>query len=247
MTVRRTVIAGVVAWLVFLVASLPADRALALAPPMPAIALGSVQGTLWRGQVSRVVIEGMQLERVHWTFKPLSILTGRFELDFKGESEGKPVHALAGRTFFGDTYLRDVQASIPASEMLYRSGVKGMTVTGHLSLDLDDVYFSPTGMPMFSGQVSWTPAEVEAPLVLSLGTATLTTQHNGVLTEGKLETRGGMLLVQADVTLEASGAYRLDAMIRPNGAVPQAVTKFLTTFAENENGSYRLEWSDTLR
>jgi len=131
--------------------------------------------------------------------------------------------------------------------VLYRSGVKQVSVGGQLSLDLDDVRFSPAGIPMFSGQASWTSAEVEAPLALSLGTATLTTQHNGELTEGKLVTSGGVLLVEAEVTLESSGTYRLDAMIRPNGTVPQAVTKFLTTFAEYENGSYRLEWSDSLR
>ncbi|VAW78705.1 hypothetical protein MNBD_GAMMA15-2318, partial [hydrothermal vent metagenome] len=68
MTVRSTIVAGVVAWLVFLVATLPADRALALAPSMPGVALGPVQGTLWRGQVNRVVVEGVRLESVHWKF-----------------------------------------------------------------------------------------------------------------------------------------------------------------------------------
>lgn len=247
MTVRRTVVAGVVAWLVFLVATIPADRVLALAPSMPGIALGQVQGTLWRGQVSRVAVEGVQLEAVSWKFKLLSIFTGRFELDLTGELGGKPVHARAGKTFLGAAYLKNVKASLPVSELLYLSDVNHVTVTGRLLLDFDDVRFSSTGIPVFSGQASWTPAEVEAPLVLSLGAATLTTQHDGELTTGKLETSGGMLLMQADVALEPSGTYRLDALIRLNGTVPQAVIKFLTTFAENENGSYRLEWSDTLR
>ena len=81
---------------------------------------------------------------------------------------------------------------------------------------------------------------------MSLGSATLTTQHSDTVTEGKLVASGGALQVQADVALEASGAYRLDATIQQNGAVPQAVTKFLTTFADYENGKYRLKWSDTL-
>lgn len=247
MTAWRAVAAVVVAWLVFLIATIPADRALALAPSMPGVVLGNAQGTLWRGQVSRVVVEGVQLEDVHWRFRPLSIILGRFEFDLKGEFAGKPVQTLAGRTFSGALYLENVQASIPASEVLYRSGVNHLTVGGQLSVDLDEIRFSPASIPMFSGQASWTPAEIEAPLALSLGTATLTTQQNGNVTEGKLVTSGGVLLVQADVTLESSGAYRLDAAIRPNGTVPQAVTKFLTTFAEYENGSYRLEWSDTLR
>ncbi len=246
MTMTRAVVAGVAAWLVFLIATIPADRALAFAPAVPGMSFGSAQGTLWRGQLSRITIEGVPLEDVSWHFRLLSLVMGRLELDLKGTLEGKPVRALAGKTFFGAPYLRNVHASIPASEVLYRAGINHMTVAGQLVLDLDDVRFPSEGVPMFSGQASWMPAEVEAPLVLSLGTATLTTQHGEDMTEGRLVTRDGVLLVQADLTLQAAGAYRMDAVITPNGAVPQAVTKFLTTFAEVENGSYRLEWSDTL-
>lgn len=246
MTVQQTVAAGVVTWLVFLVATIPADRVLAYAPPIPGLGIGSVQGTLWSGQASHVVAKRVQLDNVRWRFRPLSMIVGRFEFGLEGKLAGKPQRALAGKEFFGSPYLDDVQVSIPAAEVLYRMGVNKISVGGQLLLDLDDVRFSPTGIPMFSGQVQWAPAEVEAPLVLSLGTATMTTQNNGDVTVGDLVANGGVLQVQAEVALEAGGAYRLDATIRENGEAPQAVTKFLTTFAEYENGSYRLEWSDNL-
>ena len=246
MTVRQTVAAGIVAWLVFLVATIPADRVLAFAPPMPGVAIGSVQGTLWNGQANLVVAKGVQLDDVHWRYRPLSMFVGRFEFGLEGKLAGKPQRALAGKKFFGPLYLDDVQVSIPAAEVLYRMGMNKISVGGQLLLDLNDVRFSPAGIPMFGGQVQWAPAEVEAPLVLSLGTATMTTQNNGDVTAGNLVANGGALEVQANVTLEAGGAYRMDATIRENGEVPQAVTKFLSTFAEYENGSYRLEWSDNL-
>lgn len=249
MTVWRTVTAGVVAWLVFLVATIPANQALALAPPMPGVVIGGIQGTVWRGQARSVVAEGVLLENVRWRFRPLALFTGRFEFDLQGKLGSKPLRAVAGTAFSGEPYLGDVRLSIPASEVLYRLGINKVTVAGELALDLDDVRFSSTGVPLFSGEMRWVPANVEAPLVLSLGTATLTTQHDDDLTQGKLVARGGALQVDADVELETSGAYRLNATIRlaqGNGTVPQAVTKFLSTFAEYDDGSYRLEWSDTL-
>ena len=246
MAVWRTVAAGVVAWLVFLVATIPADRALALAPQIPDVAIGPVQGTLWNGQTGSVIVKGIQLDKLRWHFRLLSLFTGRFEFELQARLGDKPAHALAGKRFSGTPYLADVQLSLPASEVLYRLGIKQVGVSGDLVMDLDDVRFAVTGIPMFSGVTRWTPAEVEAPLVLSLGTATLTTQHDGSITQGDLVATGGALQVKADVALEATGAYRLNAVITQNGNVPRAVTKFLTTFAEYQNGNYRLEWSDNL-
>ena len=246
MTVWRTVAAGVVAWLVFLVATIPADRALALVPQIPDLAIGHVQGTLWNGQATHVTAKGVRLDRLRWHFRPLSLFTGRVEFDLKAALDDKPAHALAGTRFSGTPYLADVQLSLPAAELLYRLGIKQVGISGDLIMDLDDVRFTETGIPMFSGVTRWTPAGIKAPLQLSLGTATLTTQHDGSMTEGDLVVTGGALQVRADVALEATGAYRLNAVITQNGNVPQAVTKFLATFAEYQNGSYRLEWSDNL-
>jgi len=246
MTMWRSVATGVVAWLVFLVVTIPADRALALAPSIPDVAVSSVQGTLWRGQAGSVVVKGVLLNDVSWRFSFLSILTGRVEFDLQAGLNGKPFHALVGRTFTGANYLADVQASLQATDVLYRLGIKQVSVGGELVINLDDVRLTPSGIPMFSGEASWLPARVEAPLVLSLGTVTLTTQHDSSVTQGNLVAAGGVLQVQADVVLEAGGDYRLNAAIKQNGTVPQAVTKFLSTFAEYDNGQYRLEWSDNL-
>ena len=246
MTTGRAVAAGIFAWLVFLVATIPADRALALAPPMPGVVIGSVRGTVWSGHTGRIVAKGVAVDDVRWRFRPLSLFLGKLEFGLQGRLDRKPAHTLAGLTFSGAPYLQDVHLDVGAAEVLYRLGVKQLSVTGRLSVDLEDVRFPPDGVPVFSGEITWKPAGVKAPLALSLGSATLTTQHSDTTTEGKLVATGGALQVKADVALETTGAYRLDATIRQNGTVPQAVTKFLTTFADNENGSYRLQWSDTL-
>jgi general secretion pathway protein N len=246
MTVWRGVALGVVAWLVFLVATIPADRALALAPTMPDVAMAGVQGTLWHGQASQVVAKGVALEKLRWQFRWLPLFTGRAEFELRARLADKPAHSIAGKGFSGPPYLKDVQFSLPAADVLYRLGINKVSVTGELIVDLDDVRFTPAGVPMFSGQTRWAPATIEAPLTLSLGSATLNTQHDDNITQGELVAQGGALLVQADVALESTGSYRLNAVITQNGNLPRAVTKFLTTFAEYENGRYRLEWSDNL-
>ena len=101
-------------------------------------------------------------------------------------------------------------------------------------------------MPAVTGAATWTPARVSAPLEVALGSAQLDTVAEQGVTRGKLKASGGALLVDADVELNPDGVYRLDAQIQQKGDVPEAVTQFLSTFAEYKNGSYRLEWSDSL-
>ena len=46
--------------------------------------------------------------------------------------------------------------------------------------------------------------------------------------------------------MKPDGAYRFNANIQQKGDVPQAVSKFLSTFADYKDGSYRLDWADKL-
>ena len=155
MTTGRMVALGVIAWLGFLIATIPADRALALAPPMPGIVIGSVQGTVWSGRTGRIVAKGVTVNDVRWRFRPLSLFLGKLEFGLHGRLDKKPVHTLAGLTFSGAPYLQDVHLDVGAAEVLYRLGVKQLSVTGQLSADLDDVRFPPDAVAVFSGKMVW--------------------------------------------------------------------------------------------
>ena len=89
---------------------------------------------------------------------------------------------------------------------------------------------------------------VLAPIELNLGLGELTTaiESDGV-TRGQLIANGGALTMQGEVTLQADGHYQLVGDVKKTGTVPQAVDKFLSTFAEAGNGGYRLEWSDQIK
>ncbi len=119
---------------------------------------------------------------------------------------------------------------------------------GQLEFDLDEVEFSPGSMPAVAGRLLWKPAMVLSPIELNLGLAELTTaiESDGI-TRGQLVANGGALTTRGEVTLQPDGKYQLVGDVKKSGAVPQAVDKFLTTFAEFGNGSYRLEWSDQIK
>jgi hypothetical protein len=243
----RGMLAGVVAYLLFVVVAAPAEKVLPLIQSgLPDIQLAGVEGSLWSGQATQLDIPPLQLRHVAWSFRPFGLFVGRAVFDVEGELQAQRVKAKAGLTFLGRPYLSDVRGRIGANDLLYWLGIKPLQLSGGLDFDIDDVLWSEAGLPAMAGTASWAPAQLISPIQLVFGTARLETYIEDSATRGRLETKGGALVVQGDVELRPDGGYRFDADIQEKGNVPQAVSKFLSTFADYRDGSYRLEWADKL-
>jgi hypothetical protein len=248
MKLWQGVLTGVAAYVLFLLATAPAAKLVPLVQPrLGGVQLAGVDGSLWSGSAALATADPVQLQDLQWRFRPLALLLGRAEVALDANWQGRPAAALAGKALFGGTYLADVSATVPAPDVLRWLKVKQVSVEGNLALDLARLEWAQGGgLPAVTGAASWTPARVNAPVEVVLGSAQLDTVAEQGVTRGKLKTSGGALLVDADVELKPDGVYRLDAQIQQKGDVPDAVAQFLSTFAEYKNGSYRLEWSDSL-
>jgi general secretion pathway protein N len=243
----RGVLAGVAAYLLFILVTAPAAKFLPyLQARLHGVQLSGVDGSLWSGRALLVQAPPVQLNDVSWSLRPLALLTGQFEFAVEGELRGNRVQARAGSSLLGRPFLTDVKGRVTAADLLHWLGQRQVKLAGDLDFDIEEVAFAESGVPALAGTVVWSPARVLAPLELALGKAQLATRIEDTASRGKLETSGGALLVQADVEMAADGKYKLDALVQQKGDVPQAVTQFLSTFAEYSNGSYRFEWSDSI-
>jgi general secretion pathway protein N len=243
----RGVLVAAAAYLMFLVVAAPAAKVLPVFQSrLQNIQLAGIEGSLWSGKAAALDVSPLQLKDVSWRFRPFGLFVGRAVFKIRGQLQAQRIKAKVGSTLLGRPYLSDVQGRISANDLFYWLGLKQVQVGGMLDIDIDDVEWSESGLPAMAGTASWSPAQLVSPVELVLGKAQLETQIEDAVTRGKLETSGGALLVQADVELQPDGAYRFDANIQQNGDVPQAVSKFLSTFAEYKDGNYRLEWADKL-
>lgn len=239
---------GIAAYCLFLVLTAPAAKLIPyFQSQLQPASLAGISGSLWSGKALQLNAPPVQLTDIHWRFRPLALLLGAVEFGVDGQLEGRPVRAVVGQSLFAGSYLSDVQGSATAADLMYWAGLRGVELAGQLEFALDDVEFSDTTVPAVAGQVVWKPAMVNQPLALNLGLAELTTTiESGGVTVGQLVASGGALGVQGNVSMQPDGRYQLLGDVKKTGAVPQAVDKFLATFAEFSNGSYRLEWSDQL-
>lgn len=240
---------GVVAYFLFLVVSAPAAKVIPyFQSQLQGVHLAGISGTLWSGQAAQVSVAPVQLTQVGWRFKPFGLFLGSVVFQLDGKLSGKAFSARAGRGLFSGPYLADVVGSVPAIDLMYWAGLSAVELDGDFGFSLDDVEFSGGTLPAVAGQLVWKPAMVLSPVELNLGLAELTTAiEPGGITRGQLVANGGALTVQGDVTLQSDGNYQLVGDIKKTGSVPQAVDRFLSTFAESGNGSYRLEWSDRVK
>lgn len=77
------VVGCVFLFLIALVVTVPARFALQFVPLPPAVQIGGVEGTLWRGEADTVLVDGTMLRNLNWQVQPLSLLTGRVVADIE--------------------------------------------------------------------------------------------------------------------------------------------------------------------
>jgi general secretion pathway protein N len=242
----RLTLTGLVAYLVFLVFTMPAAPVVSwLSPAENNVRISGVSGTLWSGQALAVETGKLGLQDLQWHFRPMALFTGALEFALSARLGAERVHARAGVSLLGNKRLTQVQGRVSLDDVLKRLAVRQVATAGLLQLDLDKVLLNDGSLPLMEGSVSWKPARIVAPVELDLGGAELNMHMEGDGTVGDLEASGGQLLVQGKVELNADGQYKLDSELRAQGDVPPQVAEFLSTFTEYRNGVYRLEWSDT--
>jgi general secretion pathway protein N len=244
----RLLVAGLAAYAVFLVLSAPAAKLLPyLQARLPGVQFAAPSGTLWSGQAVRVGAGAVQLDRLRWRLRPLALFKGALEFSLDAELGGRPLTGRAGMGVFSGAYLSDVVGQVVASDLLYWTGMTQVKLDGQLDFAIDAIKGIGSGLPAVAGTISWSPARVLAPLELNLGQAQLVTQIESGATRGQLSASGGVLSGTGELTVNPDGNYALVAELQTKGSVPQAVDKFLATFAEFKDGKYRLEWSDQIK
>ena len=212
--------AGVAAFVVFLVAMVPASQ---LARRLPAgVALTGIGGTIWSGQARSLAIQGRTLGALRWSCRPWRLLLLRWSCRATLTPQGGEVSGDVSGDFRELIVAEELSGRLPIS--LFEGIATPRGWTGELELDITEMrlvrrrpaaasgtlYLRSLRAPGAGGQ-----ALGDFELVVGEGTV------GGAALNGRLRDLGGPLRVRGAIELAADGSDLLTGEAAPGpGAGP---------------------------
>lgn len=252
---RRTVLAygvlGVGAYLVFLVASLPAatayEWARAYGQVPPQFSLQGVQGTVWSGHAQHAEAGGLALGRIRWRINPWQLWRARLDLDWQlngerhvgqGELVLRPDRTLA---------LQGVRGTLRAEQLTPFYQNLPLRLTGDVGVQLEQLVLEPGRRFAVRGDMVWENAALTAPQAMELGSLrieSVPTDEGG--SRLSLSDRGGPLNVQGTILVGPDGSYRTSLSLAARAGADAQLASALRFFGRSD-GSGRVRVTQTGR
>ena len=214
------VAAGVAAFLVCLVAMMPAQQ---LASRLPAgVELGGVDGTIWSGKARSLAVNGRALGALDWTCRPWPLLVLEWSCTVSlAPAGGRVAGDLSGD--FGDEVVgRSIRGRLPIAAFEGIATPRGWT--GELELDVAEIRLIGTRPAGASGTLLLRALRAPGEGGELLGDFELVVGEGSVGTEalsGRLRDLGGPLRVRGSIELGQDGRYLLSGEAAPGpGAGP---------------------------
>jgi general secretion pathway protein N len=214
------VAAGLVAFLVFLVASVPASQVARRLPP--GLSLEGTSGTIWSGQARSLAIDGRPLGALRWSCRPWRLIVLEWACTIGLQPPGGEVAGDFTGDFGGGLVGREIRGSAPISSLEGIATPRGWT--GTLELDLDELRVESRRPRSATGTLHLRALRGPGPRGERLGDFELVVGEGsvgGATLNGRLRDLGGPLHVRGAIELFDDGRYLLRGDAAPGpGAGP---------------------------
>ncbi len=205
---------GAVAYLGFLVATLPAEQLLgALRGQLKGVYLQNVGGTVWRGRIGQLQVADQRFEQVRWTTRPLSLLTGALAFDVAFDGVGRQGSGRIALGADGSLALEAFSGRVAMMDIDHLLGIAPARLGGLLEFDLVRLELMGRHPRHAEGTVRWREAAVTVPVAMMLGDFRLDLTTEGGVIKGVVKDEGGAIALDGVVTLQADGRYTFNGQI----------------------------------
>ncbi len=242
---------GAIAFAIGLVVLVPAEFALNRAEPLLAaqgvnLTARGIEGTLWQGRAAAVAVAGIRIDDLTWRTSLLPLLSGRLGVDLTARLPGGSASANLTLDRQGG-HAEGAEMSFDAALLSYLSPLP-MAASGMLSVNLAEIGWEGEQLTAISGRLLWRQAGLTAPQKIDFGdlVVDLTLGPQGGV-QGKLSDGGGPLKAEGDITVEASGAWHINALLSAREGAPRELYDALKFIGRPDpQGRYRLRFAGRL-
>lgn len=238
----------IVAYLVFMLAGLPASMVLGMVKLPPGTKLGEVSGTAWQGQVTAVQYKQDVFTDVKWDLSPLSLLTGRIGADVKF-GKMRDQGGLSGEGFVSSNFAmdnfsaQDFTLRMPASDLVGRMQMNlPAQLSGRIILKLKDYDQGKPYCEQLTGDVKWLKAQLNMGSNVSLGSL----EGDLACKQGEVElkiSKANPLGLQVTSLIGDNNKFTVKGFVKPDGTMPNEVHQAVKMFGQADSqGRYPIEF-----
>ncbi|GBL04385.1 type II secretion system protein N [Glaciecola sp. KUL10] len=242
------IVLGCLTYLVFLVKYMPANWALNQASTaLPKnISVNDVEGTIWDGKISSVVISGIGISNVTWDLSFWSLFTGKISAELNGgrlrDSDSVYFKGQAN-TYWYNTQafaLHDFSAMLPAQSVLAQISLPvPITARGRFNTNIKELTFDQNCQTL-TGTGGWTNGVVnglQGPIEFGTFEADLGCAQGVLNVTVKPDNK---LSLDATLTLQATGKYAVQGRFKIPENMPEEVQQAAVFFGTPDSQGFRI-------
>lgn len=244
MRARGFLALGIVAYAVFLAATVPARFAVRQLALPPGIALSNVEGTVWQGAArADVTASGAEAKvDVRWRFLPASLVSGRLAFAIEARGKGLDAHGTVARSF-GGYEARGVELRADAAQL---AAVSPLLATwrpqGALTLSAP-AFAWDEARARGSARAEWKNASLALTDVRPLGDYRIEASAEGGPAAFTVTTLEGALRIAGHGTFAPPDALAFSGEARAVGNAASALEPLLNLLGPRRaDGARTLEW-----
>ena len=246
---RYYFITAIAAYLLILLATIPAKPITELINDNTPVSIQGVSGSLWDGKAYLIRIDNnIQLDQTHWSFNLWKLLIGKLSLNIDTSFLDETITAEAGSSFLGRIFVNDLKATVSASEVTRLANIPIAKLDGPIILNIQHAQWKQGELPLASGSIKWNDASVSIAETASLGNVLiLLSESDQQLLNAEIKNQGGDIRISGNAELIPDADYVADITLVPNASASNNVKQSLGMFAKRQpNGEYNIQKSGPL-
>ena len=216
----KWIAAGIAAFLVCLVAMVPAGVIAGRLPP--GIAMSGLGGTIWSGRAATLIVNRRALGAVEWSCRPWRLVLLEWSCRLTLRPGTGAVTADLSGDLDGDLTARDISGQVPVASFEGLASPPGWT--GQVEFDIERLRIAGSRPVEATGRLLVRALKAPGPRGEMLGDFELVIGQGAVGTEsltGRLRDLGGPLRVRGAIELKPDGSYLMSGETAPGpGAGP---------------------------
>lgn len=231
-------LAGIVAYLVFLLTTLPADNVIGwLHKRVPDLQVAEVHGSVWAGSARDVAWQGQSWGSLRWRFDWAALFAGHLGFFLFLNSPDLALQArIAGNR--SRLLLEDVAGHLPVNQMVHWLPLPSGSIAGQINIRMQRMVLISARPSAADGVIDLTGLSLSWPQSVVLGDYELKLQTQGNVIHGSLLDTSGPLLVQGSLRITPDGGYDLTGVVATRDPANTALNNLLQYLPGNQDGKH---------